>query len=183
MQRSSSRALALVILIALSAACSTTHPRRDPTGEPFPNASETSLAGEVIALPEALAGAPALLLIGYEQATQFDLDRWLLALDQAGWRVRTLELPTIPGLVPRILSGTIDAGMRRGIPSEDWAAVVTVYGDAARIAEFTGNENGLPGRVLLLDSDGRVVFFHDRGFSVGTLRRLEASRDALANAR
>jgi hypothetical protein len=41
------------------------------------------------------------------------------------------------------------------------------------VARFTGNADGLPGRVLLLDREGRVAFFHDRGFSVGTLRRLQ----------
>lgn len=56
---------------------------------------------------------------------------------------------------------------------------MTVYGDAATLARFTGNEDGLPGRIVLLDRDGRVVFFHDRGFPIGTLKRLQAARDAL----
>ena len=113
-----------------------------------------------------------LLLVGYEQDTQFDIDRWLLGLTQAGVKVRTHELPTIPGLAPRMFSGSIDNGMRSGIPSEDWGAVITVYGDGAAIAKLTGNENKLPGRVILLDAKGRVIFFHDRGYSVGTLQRL-----------
>jgi hypothetical protein len=49
---------------------------------------------------------------------------------------------------------------------------VTLYAEAKPVAEFTGNEDGLPGRVVLLDGDGRVVFFHDRGYSLGTLQRL-----------
>jgi len=162
-----------LLLVGLSTtSCSTTWPRRDPTGEVFPTVSGTSLAGDAVSLPALGAGAPLLLLVGYEQEAQFDLDRWLLGLDQAGWRLRTLEVPTLPGLFPRLLAGTIDGGMRRGIPAEDWASVVTVYGDASRIAEFTGNEDGLTGRVLLLDRAGKVVFFHDRGFSVGRLKAL-----------
>jgi hypothetical protein len=31
----------------------------------------------------------------------------------------------------------------------------------------------------LLDKDGRVVFFHDRGFSLGTLAKLHAARASL----
>ncbi len=175
--------LAACLVLLSTVACSTTWPRRDPTGETFPTVTGTSLAGDEVRLPETGAGAPLLLLIGYEQETQFDLDRWLLSLDQLGWRERTLELPTIPGMMPRLFSGYIDGGMRRGIPQEDWAGVVTVYGDAAAIAAFTGNEDGLPGRVLLLDANGVVRFFHDRGFSVGTLNRLVASRDRLLTAR
>lgn len=81
-------------------------------------------------------------------------------------------------MVPRMISGTIDGGMRRGIPEEDWGGVVTLYGDdAASVAAFTGDADGLTGRALLLDENGRVAFFHDRGYSVGTLMQL---REALA---
>ncbi|MCU0863142.1 MAG: hypothetical protein MUC36_05070 [Planctomycetes bacterium] len=170
--------LLLAVAIA-SVSCGTTYPRRDPTGEPFPTVTGTSLAGTELQLPAAGNGAPLLLLVGYEQEAQFDLDRWLLGLDATGWRVRTFEVPTLPGLFPRLLAGTIDGGMRRGIPAEDWASVVTVYGDAAAIAAFTGNDDGLTGRVLLLDGAGKVVFFHDRGFSVGSLQRLQQALAAL----
>jgi len=163
----------------LAASCGTTWPRRDPTGEMFPSVSGTSLQGEDVQLPDALAGAPALLAIGYEQDAQFDLDRWFQGLDMAGGKVRALEVPTIPGWIPNLISGTIDSGMRRGIPEEDWAGVVTVYGDAPVLAEFTGNENGLTGRILLLDATGKVVFFHDRGFSVGAVTRQLAELRAL----
>lgn len=170
--------LLLTVAIA-SVACGTTYARRDPTGEPFPTVNGTSLAGDAVQLPATGAGAPMLLLVGYEQEAQFDLDRWLLGLDAAGWRVRSFEVPTLPGLFPRLLAGTIDGGMRRGIPAEDWASIVTVYGDAATIAAFTGNDDGLTGRVLLLDATGKVVFFHDRGFSVGSLQRLQQALAAL----
>lgn len=167
--------LLLSITAALLGACSSTWPRRDPTGEVFPDVAGTSLAGPVVRFPEVGRGAPLLLLVGYEQESQFDLDRWIQALDMAGVKVRTFELPTLPGMVPRLLSGVIDGGMRRGIPAEDWLAVVTLYEDAAEVAAFTGNADGLPGRVLLLDAAGKVVFFHDRGYSAGTLQRLLAT--------
>ena len=73
--------------------------------------------------------------------------------------------------------------MRRGSPAEDWAGVVTLYGDAAKLAAFTGNDDGLTGRVVLLDGEGRVVFFHDRGYSVGKLRELQAARAAIDEGR
>lgn len=172
-------ALAALLVLFATTSCSTTYPRRDPTGETFPTVTGQALSGENVTLPDVGKGAPLLLLVGYKQETQFDLDRWLLALDQAGWKVKTFEVPTIPGMLPRMFSGFIDGGMRRGIPQEDWAGVVTLYGEAAPVAEFTGNEDGLPGRILLLDPEGKVAFFHDRGFSVGTLRKLESARDAL----
>lgn len=177
-------ALASAALLALvgalaAAGCGTKWDRRDPTGERLPSMVGETLSGVSVRLPEEFAGKPVLLLVGYEQNTQFDLDRWLLALDQAGVDVAVREVPTIPGLLPGVFAGAIDAGMRRGIPQEDWGAVVTLYADAGDMARFTGNRDGLPGRVLLLDGDGRVAWFHDRGFSVGSLRALERALSAM----
>jgi hypothetical protein len=166
----------LVLPLAIAGiGCGSKYAQRDPSGERFPDIVGTSLNGEKYNIPDRFAGKPVLLLVGYEQDTQFDLDRWLFGLTQAGVKVRTYELPTIPGLAPRMFAGSIDEGMRSGIPSEDWGSVITVYGDGDKIARFTGNENKLPGRVLLLDAQGRVIFFHDRGYSVGSLQRLRAA--------
>lgn len=157
-----------------------TVPNSDPTGQPFPSISGKSLDGEELPLPSAFAGSPAVLLLGYVQDAQFDADRWLYGLLQADLPVKIYEVPTIPGLFPRALAGTIDSGMRSGIPSEDWSSVVTVYGsDAETIVALTGNETPRNVRVLLLDAEGRVVWFHDRGFSAGVLIELEQRAAAL----
>ncbi len=173
---------ALVAVLVGLAGCRSTYPRREPVGERFPSVVGTALSGDAVRIPEDFAGAPVLLLVGYEQSTQFDLDRWLLGLSEAGVTVAVREVPTIPGLAPRIFSGFIDSGMRSGIPSEDWGSVVTVYGDGAEIARFLGNDVPLPGRIVLLDAEGRVAFFHDDGYSVGTLKRLRAALEALPAA-
>ncbi len=173
---------ALVALVALLGACATTYPRQAPQGMSFPDVTGKDLNGREYRLPRDLFGAPSLLLVGYEQNSQFDIDRWLLGLRQEGIDVRLFEVPTIPGLLPGLFAGKIDQGMRSGIPEEDWVSVITVYGDGERIARFTGNENRLPGRVLLLDGQGRVVFFHDEGYSVGTLLRLKEKLNALQEA-
>ena len=169
------------LLLALAAACgcSTTYPRGEPVGKTFPSVKGSSLAGKDISIPAGLAGKPALLFIGYEQMTQFDIDRWLLALQASGVSVPVYELPTIPGLVPGLFAGRIDEGMRSGIPPEDWASVVTLYGDAPKVAEFLGNDVRLPARVVLLDAAGKVVFFHDRGFSPGALTRLRSAMEGV----
>jgi hypothetical protein len=123
-------------------------------------------------IPAELKGKKTLLLVGYEQETQFDIDRWLIGIDQKGFQLDVLEIPTIRGVVPRVISGYIDAGMRSGIPEDLWKVVVTVYGDASKIVEFTGNADPINARVLVLDADGRVLMMHDRGFSVAALNKL-----------
>jgi hypothetical protein len=162
------------LIALLLAACRSPIPNRDPVGEAFPEVVGESLAGTRTRLPEAVAGTPAVLLVGYAQDAQFDADRWIFGLLQAELPVRILELPTLPGIFPDLFSEEIDSGMRSGIPSEDWAVVVTVYDeDAERLAQFTGNAVPRNIRVLLLDAQGRVLWFHDRGFSAGKLLELQ----------
>jgi hypothetical protein len=166
--------VATALLLALWAplsGCRSVHPARLPVGESFPQVTGTSLAGAEVALPP--LGRPSVLLIGYEQNAQFDADRWLVGLLQAKVDARIFEVPTIPGLFGRAASGFIDSGMRSGIPSEDWPSVVTVYGSAAeQVARFTGSEKTRNMRVLALDSDGRVRWMHDRGFSASKVLEL-----------
>jgi hypothetical protein len=50
--------------------------------------------------------------------------------------------------------------------------VITVYDDGETVQQFTGNQKPLNCRVILLDSSGKVIFFHDRGFSVKALNQL-----------
>ena len=164
---------ALVALIAQS--CSSTPARRDVTGEAFPQVTGTSLEGDKFAIPGDLNGEPAVLLIGYLMESQFDIDRWILGLVQAETPVRIIEVPTIPGMFPGMFAGSIDEGMRGGIPSEDWGSVVTVYGDGAgEIKRWTG-AGDRNGRVMLLDAEGVVRWFHDEGYSAGKLTELDAA--------
>ena len=156
----------LVAALAFLAACSNPIPNRDPTGELFPTVVGESLREERVELPTDLAGQTAVLLIGYEQEAQFDIDRWLMGILQAEVDAQILEVPTIPGLMATMASGFIDDGMRGGIPVEDWSVVVTLYGSAAEpVAELTGTTNGQIARVLVLNEDGRVSWFDDKGYS------------------
>ena len=152
--------------------CTTTIPNKDPVGQVFPGVKGNALDGKIWSFPDDLKGKNVLLLIGYKQDTQFDIDRWLIGIDQKRFKVTVFEVPTIKGWVPRVISGKIDAGMRSGIPEELWKIVVTVYNDAEKIIELTGNERPLSARVIVLDKDGKVVYFHDRGFSVAALNEL-----------
>jgi len=174
-------ASAIVALITGAlASCSSTVANRDPVGQVFPSVTGESLSGEKVSLPP--SDRATILLIGYVQKAQFDADRWIYGLLQAQIDARILELPTIPGIFPNVISGSIDSGMKSGIPSEDWASVVTVYGSAAgTIVEFTGNETPRNIRVVLLDRAGRVRWFHDRGFSAGKLIELQKMAESLSS--
>jgi len=169
--------LAIVAGFAASlGGCSSTIENRDPSGEPFPSVEATSLAGETVEIPEDFAGAPVLLLVGYVQDTQFDIDRWLYGAIDAELEVALREVPAARGAAASLAKGFIDSGMQRGIPRDEWGAVTTTYGDAAEaIGQFTGTERPRNARVLLLDSNGIVRWFYDQGYSAMKLKGLEAA--------
>jgi len=169
----------LIVLITLSVVgCSTTYINRNPVGEIFPTVNGESLEKIDIEMPQYFNGSKVILLLGYKQDSQFDIDRWLIGLDQTETKVKVYELPTIQGLFPRMFSTFIDNGMRKGIPKELWGGVITIYRDGSVIQEFTGNENGNNARVLVIDENGKVIYFYDRGFAVSALNQL---RQKLAN--
>tara|TARA_B100001093_G_scaffold518155_1_gene602060 strand:- start:4014 stop:4634 length:621 start_codon:yes stop_codon:yes gene_type:complete len=167
--------IALLTMLFAVGGCASTIKNRDPLDRVFPTVTGKTLTEADVTLPETWAGEPVLLLVGYLQDSQFDLDRWTLGLLQAKMPCKIVEVPTIAGLIPSMISQTIDDGMRSGIPKEDWASVITLYGESAKpVVEMTGNENGRNGRIILLDSTGRIVWFWDQGFSAKRLLELKA---------
>jgi len=164
--------LIIIMIAAFLSGCATTYTNRNPVGEMFPNISGGSLDKEEVKMPAYFRDSNVLLLLGYKQDSQFDIDRWLIGLDQTETKLKVYELPTIQGLFPRMFQTFIDNGMRSGIPKELWGGVITIYADGAEIQEFTGNENPNNARVILLNKEGKVIYFYDRGFAVPALNEL-----------
>jgi hypothetical protein len=145
----------------------------------FPSVVGTSLKGEAINIPESYAGKTALLLIGYVQKAQFDIDRWILGALQADVKAEIVEVPTIAGMVPQMVQGFIDGGMRSGIPQSDWGSVVTVYKDANKIIHALGNERPQSAYAVLLDKQGRIVWSSNIGYSAAQVLELKKMADSL----
>jgi hypothetical protein len=168
------RSLFITFLLTLLAACSAQYPNQQITGKQFPTISGESLAQQQVTIPSDFTAEKTLLLIGYKQDSQFDIDRWLIGLDMSGVVIPTYELPTIAGMAPRMFSTFIDNGMRKGIPKELWGGVITIYQDGETVQKFTGNQNPNNTRVVLINNSGEVLYFYDRGFSVAALNKLKA---------
>ena len=81
------------------------------------------------------------------------------------------EIPTIKGFAG-FFASSIDQGMREGIPSNLWSQVITVYDDAERIMNITGNEHPRNARVMVLDPSGKIIYFFDQGYSVPAINEL-----------
>lgn len=169
------RVLLLTVTLALLGGCATEYSNKDPIGQLFPSISGSSLDQKSYQIPQDLGDEKTLLLIGYKQNAQFDIDRWMIGIDMSGTKVSIIELPAIQGFLPRLFKSKIDEGMRSGIPEELWPVVVTVYEDGRRVQSFTGNESPSNARVVLLNDTGRVIYFYDRGFSVDALNDLKTA--------
>ena len=169
--------LLVVLLAATAIRCGSTYPRREIQGETFPRVEGTALSGQALTLPDAFRRGLVILVLAYDKDAQFDVDRWGIGFFTADLEIPPVyEIPTIPGLLPTIFKESIDSGMRKGIPEESWKDVITVYGSGgSTLAEWTGTEDELNARVLLLDGEGRVLWAHDRGYGLGPLERLLAA--------
>lgn len=168
----------LLFTVVLSSCANYDYPSQVTIGGTMVAATGESLEGQTVVIPKDFMGENTLLLFGYKQDSQFDIDRWLIGLDMTETKVAAYEIPTIQGMLPRMFSGVIDEGMRKGIPKELWKGVVTVYADGDKIQRFTGNQNPNNARVMLLNKEGVIVYFYDRGFSVAALNEV---REALKN--
>jgi len=168
------RIFILSLFIILITGCSTNYSNQVVTGKTFPSVSGRNLDKKQVDIPSDFKDDFTLLLVGYKQDSQFDIDRWLIGLDMTETRVNVYEIPTIQGLFPRMFSTMIDNGMRKGIPKELWKGVITVYKDGDKVQAFTGNEQPNNARVLLLNKSGTIIYFYDNGFSVSALKKLRS---------
>lgn len=163
------RILVNCFLALLLFGCSNHYVNQSHVGEKFPSVVGTSLDKDTVNIPEDFQAEHTLLLIGYKQNSQFDIDRWLIGLDMTDTQVAVYEIPTMQGLFPKMFSTTIDNGMRAGIPKPLWKGVITVYEDGEKIQAFTGNNNPNNARVVLLNKQGIILYMYDAGFAVAAL--------------
>ena len=168
------RLLNLLFITLLLSACSTTYENTDVKGETLPNMLGQTLDKKSVEIPTIFESPLTLLLIGYKQDSQFDIDRWLIGLDMTETKVDTYEIPAIQGMFPRMFKTQINNGMRAGIPKELWKGVITLYKDGETMQAFTGNENANNARIILINKQGRILYFYDRGFSVSALNALRS---------
>ena len=147
----------------------------DIVGRRFPSVAGRALSGEVVHVPEDLAGAPALLLCAYRRGTQDDVDLWAAFAGRRLPYLAVYELPIISSRAWRPLRGWIDGGMRGGVPPDLWTHVVTLYDDGTRARRFIGDGGGPRTQVVLLDAGGLVAFTDSDGFSEEAAERLAAA--------
>lgn len=173
--------LALTLVALLCVACTTkVSTPANVQNSLFPKVQGTNLDKQPTTLPDYYRGKTTLVLVGYTQKAQFDIDRWILGALQADVKAQIVEVPTIAGMMPQMVQSFIDNGMRSGIPKSDWASVVTVYEDAPKIIEALGNERPQSAYAVLLNKEGRIVWSSNIGYSATQILEVKKLADSLS---
>lgn len=174
--------LVTLVTALLTGCAGYSYPSQVVLNQKIITASGETLEGMPVTIPDDLAGQPALLIFGYVHKSQFDIDRWLIGLDMTKPNVAVYELPALKNPFAGWFSERIDNSMREGIPREIWQDVITIYADGDKVQRYTGNQTPKNARIVLVDAQGMVMHFYDRGFSVSALNALNASILALQSA-
>lgn len=172
-QNLSVRVIGIICCIFLLACTSVVPAPANIRSTRFPTVRGQNLQRIPITIPDDYRGKVTLLLVGYVQRAQFDIDRWILGALQADVQAEIVEVPTIAGMLPQMVQSFIDNGMRSGIPKSDWASVVTVYEDAPKIIKALGNERPQSSYAVLLDQQGQIVWTSNIGYSASQILELK----------
>jgi len=167
------------LILSVGACSSYTYNSQVAIDEPLINASGETLDGTPVDFPKDFAGRPTILLFGYVHKSQFDIDRWLIGLSMTKTEAPIYELPAIKNPIARLFSDRFDDAMREGIPREIWSDVITIYADGDKVQRYTGNVKPKNARVFVIDENGVVKYFYDRGFSVAALTELKDTLSAI----
>lgn len=169
----------LIFSVAITSCTRSVSTPSNITNSQFPSVKGNSLSNKAVSIPENYRGKVTLILVGYTQRAQFDIDRWILGALQADIKADIVEVPTIAGMMPQMVQGFIDNGMRSGIPKSDWGSVVTVYEDAPKIIEALGNERPQSAYAVLLNREGKIVWSSNIGYSATQILELKKAVDSL----
>lgn len=141
----------------------------------LPKVSTRDLNGVRRTLPD---GRLSVLLVAYERWQQFEVDSWvpsLKALERMYDEVGYYELPVV-GRIDPLKRRRLDFFMRRGIPdAETRARTLTFYADAPGFREPLGIPDEDHVAVLLVDTDGLVLWRASGPFTLGAERGLRAA--------
>ncbi len=125
------------------------------SAEVFPTLHGETLSGKAVALPDAIKGRPAILILSFSRAAQEQTKAWgerLKAQKVAADRFQVLELED----VPRLFRGAAKSGIKKGIPPASYDSFILLFEGQDALKKVVGFQKNADAYVLLLDSDGNI---------------------------
>lgn len=135
-------------------------------GKMFPKITAYSLAKTEVKLPDMAIGKVTLIAIAFVREAQEMIDSWSVPFeDRFSNKVTYIyyEIPMLGGIW-KLFRGSIDGGMRAGIPPEKHKNVLTHYGNYNEYTSYLLIDNINNGYVFLLDKEG-IIRFKGIGFA------------------
>jgi hypothetical protein len=135
-------------------------------GKMFPKITAYSLAKTEVRLPDMAIGKVTLIAIAFVRQAQEMIDSWAIPFENRfsnKEKYAYYEIPMLGGIW-RVFRGSIDGGMRAGIPNEKHKSVLTHYGNYKAYTSYLLIDNLNNGHVFLLDREG-LIRFRGMGFA------------------
>ncbi|GEM_PF-3444523 len=154
-------------------------------GRTLPTIGGSTLSGREVLLPSDTLGKVTMLVLGFSYSASDQIERWISAFRErfgADHDVIFFEVAILPG-VYRVASPMIDAGMKRGTPSEMHDRVVSVYGPVGDFREVLGASPRSDAWIYLLDRDGKVAFQYGGRFDRRKFGDLVSKAEGILRAR
>ena len=131
--------------------------------EQLPRLEFENVPGKKVTLPDAAAGHPAVLVIGFSHASQKQTKPWSEKLNHAyspGSLVLVFSVAALED-VPRLVRGMATHGIRGGVPAEQREHFLLLFQhekELKQAAQFTAPDDAY---LLILGPDGSIVWrFH-----------------------
>ena len=138
--------------------------------EQFPRIEGENLLGQKMALPDAAAGHPAVVVIGFTHSSQNQTKAWAGRLQH--------EVPTYSIAVledaPRLVRGMAVHGMKSGVPEDQRDHFLVIYHNEKELKQTAGFDRPDDAYVLLLDKDGAIQWRFHGAVTDGAVEELKA---------
>jgi hypothetical protein len=130
----------------------------DLSAQVIPNTEVETLSGKKIVLPAAVAGHPAVFIVGFSRAGGDSAGRWDKQLRQnlaTNNNVRIYSVAELQG-APKIIRAMIRHGMRGSVPKNEQDSFVLLYQDEdvwRKLVDFSDSNDAY---ILLVDSANTI---------------------------
>ena len=141
------------------------------SAQSLPRCEGETLSGKKLALPDAAAGQPALIIIGFTHASQNQTKAWGQRVhDQFPvWSIAVLEE------VPRLVRGMATHGIKGSVPKEQYDHFLLVYNGEKELKQAAGFDQPDDAYLLVIDSAGAIKWRYHGAVTDAALDQIRAA--------
>ena len=126
----------------------------------LPKIEGDSLAGHRVALPDAVSGKVAVLILGFSKASKTPTSAWGKRIEADFVSSSVFVLYQMPVLedVPGFVRGMVISGMKKGVPEDQRAYFVPVLHGESGLKKLVNYKEPDDAYLVLLDRSGKIAY-------------------------